>query len=220
MALPPEIREKFDEAFYLVNDRVDAEFNIKILSAENNPLLVTRTGMWPRVQSTYKEYLEKFSNELWEKIKKIIPDSPAINDFDWEKELKEYIIECRIHDYYLNAKVRFQKFKVPETAEWYDNKYQSVIDDLDYEIGATILAIKNRHPLKPREKEKREWTLTPMFWIALVGVIIAIISGWLAHLDSKQVNGVNTTNETNNVPANTNTTIVPTHIYNGQITQS
>ena len=151
--------KKFDEAFYLVKDRVDAEFSVKIRSAEQNPLLVTQTGMWPRVQSTYKEYLEKFSNELWEKIKKIIPDSPAINDFDWDTELKGYIIDLRIHDYYLNAVKRFKKFKVPETTEWYDGKYQSVIDDLDYEIGAAIGAIKNKYPINMRDKETSIMTI-------------------------------------------------------------
>ena len=119
---------------------------------ERNPLLVTPTGTQGVVQSIFQEYLEKFSTELWEKIKKIIPESYAINDFDWEKELKEYIIERRIHDYYLNAIERFKKFKMSGTNDWYDRKYKDSIHNLKYEIGVMIQAIKNKFPKDMKDK--------------------------------------------------------------------
>jgi hypothetical protein len=152
MSLPPETLSKFDHAFDLVNIKIDEEFNSAIRFHEQNPLLVTPTNTQGVVQSLFIQYLEKFSTELWEKIKKIVPESEAINAFDWEKELKEYIIGRRIHDYYLNAIERFKKFKMSETNDWYDRKYKDKIHDLKFEIGAAVQTIKNKFPKDMKDK--------------------------------------------------------------------
>jgi hypothetical protein len=83
---------------------------------------------------------------------KIIPDSGSIYELEWEKELKEYIINRRIHDYYINATQRIKRLEMTGTMEWYDRKYKTIIKHLDYEIGTAVDAIKNKYPLNMKDK--------------------------------------------------------------------
>jgi hypothetical protein len=151
--LPPKVLKKVDQAFVLVNDEIDYNFNNEIRSFEANLQLIKTDGSRRAIQTIFLKYLDKFSKELWEKIEKIIPESSSIYEFDWEKELKDYIINHRCHEFYIIAKERIKKFEMSGTNDWYDLKYKAAIKSLDYEIGAAVETIKDKHPLTMKEKE-------------------------------------------------------------------
>jgi hypothetical protein len=67
---PLTIVNKVDQAFVLVNDERDEDFNNKIRFYEINLHLIKDANTKGAIHSIFLESLDNFSTQLWEKIQK------------------------------------------------------------------------------------------------------------------------------------------------------